>query len=74
MEKKIVFVITKNDNSLGYEVLQGFEAKDGLNVLSCAIEFAMAVGQQMVGLTQEEAQLNIYKAVDKTLARIAEKD
>lgn len=74
MEKKIVFVVTKNDNSLGYEVLQGFEAKDGLNVLGCAIEFAMAVGQQMVGLTQEEAQLNIYKAVDKTLARIAEKD
>lgn len=72
MEKKILFMVVKDGDNIGYEAFKEFEAKDGLNVLGAAVEFAMAVAQEMVGLTMEEAELNIYRAVDKTLKRLEE--
>lgn len=74
MEKKILFMAVKEDDKLGYEVLKDFEAKDGLNVLAMAVDFTYRVAKEMIGLTDQEAQHNIYKAVDIALSKHIEEN
>lgn len=69
MDRKILFSVGKEDDTLFYVATTDFEAKDGLNVLATTVDFAIKVAQEMVGLTLEEAELNIYKAVDTTLKK-----
>lgn len=69
MDRKILFSVGKEDDTFFYVATTDFEAKDGLNVLAATIDFTVKVAQEMVGLTLEEAELNIYKAVDTALKK-----